>query len=254
VPTSLVIQGEVFAVRSWAEVARQLGAYIANLGDETFDVVASEMPKYFGRDATKFRPTSKLARLPNNAYIETNLSAAGIMRAVRKALACVGIDSDEWEVMRESDTNEERATTKALRLQFWTGMRDALAKAGSIPHLFSPTGNAFYTIKLGRPGIVLRLSASFVEARISSKVQVEENIADAFFTALVEEREAIEREVGCALEWDPNPKSAVRTVGISKSAQQLVVRENWPAVSDELASLATKMYGAFAARVASLPR
>jgi hypothetical protein len=254
VPTRLVIQGEVFAVRSWAEVLRQVGTYVADLGDETFDHVASEMPRYFGRDATAFRRTSKLARLSNNAYIETNLSALAIMRVVRMALACVGISEGEWEVIRESDTNEEKATSKALRLQFWTGLRDALAKAGSIPQLSNPTGSGFYTIKLGRPGAVLRLSASFGEARISTKVLVEENIADAFFTALSEEREAIEREVGCALEWDPNPKSAVRTVGISKSAQPLVVRENWPAVIDELASLATKMHSAFAARVASLPR
>ena len=255
VPTSMVIQGEVFAVRSWAEVSRQVGTYIGELGDETFDRVAADMPKYLGRDATQFRRTSKLARLSNNAYVETNLSALAIMRFARVALACVSIGADDWEVIREVDASDEKATPKSLRLQFWTELRNALASTGAFSQpLNRPSGNGFYSLKLGRAGTQLRLSASFSEARISSKVLVEEHLADAFFASVIGERQAIEREVGCTLEWDPNPKSAVRMVGVTQTVEPLTARENWPAAVRELASLAAKMHHAFAARVTSLPR
>lgn len=43
-------------------------------------------------------------------------------------------------------------------------------------------------------------------------------------------------------------------IGITKTIRPLTARENWPEAIRELVTLATKMHGAFAARVASRPR
>ena len=58
IPRDLIIRGRALSVRSWADVAKGTAGFIAGLGDETFDRVASELPKNLNRDATAFRRTS----------------------------------------------------------------------------------------------------------------------------------------------------------------------------------------------------
>ncbi len=71
---------------------------IANLGDEEFDRVATELPKFVNRNATSFRKSSRPKMLTNGAYMETNLSAAASYRFCVQATQLAGLGPDEWRV------------------------------------------------------------------------------------------------------------------------------------------------------------
>ncbi len=98
IPQVVEVRGRNFPVKAWVEVAQVTMEAIAKLGEDEFDKVVVEMPKFVNRDATLFRKSSRLKTLANGAYMETNLSAAAFHRFCVQATQLVGMGSDEWRV------------------------------------------------------------------------------------------------------------------------------------------------------------
>jgi uncharacterized protein with ParB-like and HNH nuclease domain len=98
IPQVVEVRGRNYPVKAWVEVALVTMEAIANLGDEEFDRVATELPKFVNRDATSFRKSSRLKTLTNGAYMETNLAAAAFHRFCVQATQLAGLGSDEWRV------------------------------------------------------------------------------------------------------------------------------------------------------------
>jgi Protein of unknown function (DUF1524) len=98
IPQVVEVRGHNYPVKAWVEVALVTMDAIANIGDEEFDRVATELPKFVNRDATLFRKSSRLKVLTNGAYMETNLSAAAFHRFCVQATQLAGLGSDEWRV------------------------------------------------------------------------------------------------------------------------------------------------------------
>ena len=256
VPSEIVIRGEAFAVRSWADVARAAAGYIVALGDEVFDRVAADQPKYLNRDATAFRRTSKLVRLSNGAYLETNLSAIGINRWSRRALERAGIRRDEWEVTagtRPDDDEEDdiRSERRQLRLDFWTLARPALLATGAFSSLRAPVTGIWFTTGLGRVDVQQILWVSLAKNHVGTKVELRPRSIE-LLKKLTDEREAIEKEMGATLEWDPHPEKRSRAIRLRKDFD-LSDRAVWPAAIAWLAEYGARMQRVFAPRVAVRP-
>ncbi|WP_437930175.1 DUF262 domain-containing protein [Sorangium sp. So ce291] len=98
IPQTVQVRGRNYPVRAWVEVAAVTMDAIANLGDEEFERVATELPKFVSRDATSFRKSSRLKTLSNGAYMEINLSAAAFHRFCVQATQLAGLGPDEWRV------------------------------------------------------------------------------------------------------------------------------------------------------------
>lgn len=98
VPQMVEVRGHNYPVRAWVEVAQVTMEAIANLGNEEFDRVVMELPKFVNRDASSFRKSSRLKTLTNGAYMETNLSAAAFHRFCVQATQLAGLGPDEWRV------------------------------------------------------------------------------------------------------------------------------------------------------------
>lgn len=98
IPQMVEVRERHYPVKAWVEVALVTMEAIAGLGDEEFDRVAAELPKFVNRDATSFRKSSRLKTLTNGAYLETNLSAAAFHRFCVQATQLAGLGTDDWRV------------------------------------------------------------------------------------------------------------------------------------------------------------
>lgn len=251
VPSELVIRGEVFAVRSWADVAKAVAGYIARLGDEAFDQAVHDQPKFLNRDATAFRRTSKLARLANGAYVETNLSATAIARWSRRALGVVGIAAEEWSVKAsERQTTAERGVSEldAQRLAFWTAAREVFVARKTFPSVRSPHGRMWMAFATGHAPVELTLGAGFKHGRLRAKIEIDGRVTDVY-ERLLREREAIEAELGLRFDWDPFPKKPTRTIRTSTSSIDIRESANWAAGIDWLADVGGRMHRVFVGRL-----
>jgi len=98
VPHLLRIRGQERTVQSWVDVAYYTMEAIVQIGDEEFSRVTDEMPKFANHDATAFRRTSRLKKLSNGAYVETNISASTIHRLCIQAAQLAGLNREDWSV------------------------------------------------------------------------------------------------------------------------------------------------------------
>ena len=98
VPRLVRVFGKEFRVQSWVDVAVVTMEAIAELGAEELGAVVEDLPKFANLDATAFRRSSRLKRLSNGGYVETNLSASAIHRLCQQAVLVAGFGPDDWTV------------------------------------------------------------------------------------------------------------------------------------------------------------
>ena len=60
--------------------------------------VAQELPRFVNADATAFRRSSRLKKLSNGSYLESNLSAAAIHRLCVQTAQLAGLGPTDWSV------------------------------------------------------------------------------------------------------------------------------------------------------------
>jgi len=259
VPRLLRVRGQDTAVQSWVDVALVTMEAIAKIGDDEFARVAEEMPKFANRDATAFRRTSRLKKLSNGGYVETNLSASTIHRLCLQAVQLAGVDREDWAVeyatAPDDDDGDEptevSSQVKQLQLEFWTEARVALQQSGKFPSLHTPRPRYWFDVALGRTGIHLSLTANTMDKRVGVKVVLMPDKADRALPVLLEQREAIERELDAKLAWNPYPNKRVKTITLTHSAN-ILDRTSWPAAIGWLTKTAVAFHTAFAPRVAQL--
>ncbi|NEZ54156.1 DUF262 domain-containing protein [Adonisia turfae] len=95
-PSSMMILGKVFAVRSWRDVLVNTLDAIAELDPENFEQAITEFPKSISTDKSKFHAGRKLK---SGYFVEANLSAKAIKKFCHQFLEECKIDIDEWNVM-----------------------------------------------------------------------------------------------------------------------------------------------------------
>jgi Domain of unknown function (DUF4268) len=259
VPRLVRVRGEERPVQSWVDVAFVTMEAIAKIGEDEFSRVVDEMPKFANRDATAFRRTSRLKKLSNGAYVETNISASTIHRLCVQAAQLAGLDREDWSVefatAPDEDDAEESAETashvKQLQLEFWTEVRAALQQSGKFASLQTPRPRHWFDIALGRSGVHLSLTANTMDKRLRVKIVLMPDKADRALPLLLEHRDAIERELDAKLEWNPYPQKRVKIIALSHPAN-IQDRTSWPAAIAWLTKMAGAFYATFAPRIALL--
>jgi uncharacterized protein with ParB-like and HNH nuclease domain len=103
VPRTVRVRGTEIAVQSWVDVAVATVEGIVATGREEFERVVSELSRFVNTDATAFRRSSRLRKLSNGAYLETNLSALQIYRLCLQAAQLAGLGPSEWSVDLSED-------------------------------------------------------------------------------------------------------------------------------------------------------
>jgi hypothetical protein len=256
VPTEVRVRTEKVSVQSWAEVAVAIVECIARVGEDEFDRVTEELPKFVNRDATAFRRSSRLKKLTNGAYLETNLSAQAVYRFCVQAAQLAGIGYDEWEVTYAAGTVEERTAdtpsqVKQFQQEFWVAVRAALVAAEQFSSVASPKPQSWFDLPLGRTGIWMSLSANTQDRHVGVCVAIDTAKHSRALALLEAQREAIERELGIQLAWNPYPDKQTQVIKATWSTN-LMDRDDWTGAIDWLTRTAVAFHKAFAPRVAQL--
>ena len=129
---------------------------------------------------------------------------------------------------QQSRSERDLSETKTLQLEWWTAVRDGLVAQGVVRSPQEPGPRYWYNVALGRSGMALSCTANTWDNAISVRVYLRgRNGGDAALAELLESREAIETEIGDALEWNPNPDAADKTIRLLRKAD-LSRRDRWP--------------------------
>ena len=158
------------------------------------------------------------------------------------------------EAMRQAvaSASASDSPTKALQLAFWTEFREKLIAANVVPSTHAPGPRYWYTVAVGRSGYSLSLAANvdsgFVRVRLYMQGRYK---AIEGLRQLLSQKEAIEREIGEPLMWDPNPDASDKTIGLERAAD-IRDRSTWPELMDWMVDAVARMRGAFRDRVRAL--
>ena len=259
-PKNLRVGGAEIPVQTWVDVAIATVEGILAIGVDEFDRLVAELPRFVNRDATAFRRSSRLRKLSNGAYVETNLSASHIHRLCLQAAHLAGLGPEEWSVELTGDGEDgdgdetpppAPSHIRQLQQQFWEQVRAALEKTGQFPALRPAKPQYWFNIALGRAGVWLSLTANTDDSRVDVKLSVRaENAAQAVEKLLVQ-REEIEREIGVELQWNPYPEKRTKTIKVVQPCN-LLDRSTWPAAIGWLTRMAVAFRITFGSRISGL--
>ena len=151
----------------------------------------------------------------------------------------------------KASASEELTPTRRLQLEFWTEFEKRLRDSKQVPSTQSPRPQYWYNVALGRSGIHLSCTADTYENKIGIRVYLQSSVAERALEQLLKQRDAIEREIGAALQWNPHPDKSDKIILLSRAAD-LSVRDNWEEYLAWLVECTLKMRKAFGSRVKSL--
>lgn len=146
----------------------------------------------------------------------------------------------------------QRSEIRELQLAWWTQFADLLRERGVVASPRAPRPQSWYDIPLGRTGVHLSDFANTFDKRIGVRVYMRARRGGASALAqLLEERSAIESELGDALEWDPNPDAQDKTIALRKDCD-LFDRTAWPENLEWLVGKTERFISVFRPRVQRL--
>jgi hypothetical protein len=121
----------------------------------------------------------------------------------------------------------ELSEVKQLQLEWWTAFRSALFDSRTVPSLQAPRAQYWYDVALGKTGINLSNTANTFDNKIGVRLYLRQRYGgDIALAQLQESKEEIERELGMALQWNPNPDNRDKIVASYHDAD-INKRELW---------------------------
>ncbi len=194
-----------------------------------------------------------------NDYTTDELSFFGVqveLWSIDKSLPAVRFNpvSRPAAIVKQATASKsgELSEARRLQLEWWTAFREALVASKLVVSTQTPRPQYWYDVALGRAGIYLSNTANTDVGRIGVRVYLHgKSGGDTALEQLSAEREAIEREVGCSLQWNPNPENQDKTIAIYRDVD-LTDRTCWDEHIAWMVDMNTRFRGAFAPRVKKL--
>jgi len=151
-----------------------------------------------------------------------------------------------------SSKSGELSENRKLQLEWWTAFRDALLAQKVVPSAQSPRPQYWYNVALGRTGIHLSATANTFDKRIGVRVYMMSKYGGgSALQQLLEARDAIEKEIGAPLVWDPNPEATDKVIAVYRDAD-LSRRDKWPEYLKWLVDMTVRFRKTFGPRVKAL--
>lgn len=153
----------------------------------------------------------------------------------------------------------ELTESKLLQLEFWTKFRSYTLERGSFIKTTKPLPQHWMNIALGKSGTKLSAIASLYDSEaesyesheIRAEVVLYDDYSKVYFENLINEKEAIEHELGESLIWhNPDDKRLCR-IYLRKSTK-LNEKEQWQEQSFWLLSKLEKLHDVFSKRIKAL--
>ncbi len=123
--------------------------------------------------------------------------------------------------------SEDLTETKQLQLEYWTSFREFVAKHSKVIRSQKPLPQHWTNFAIGRSYFHLSALVNTWEKKIGVVLSLTGPDAKPHFYLLHAEREAIEREVGCVLEWRKNPDKKESAIWL-RADMDPTVTAGWP--------------------------
>jgi hypothetical protein len=116
--------------------------------------------------------------------------------------------------------------TKKTQFEFWKRFRDRLIQYDEIQSLQTPGPKYWFDVALGKTGILLSNIFNTDNNEIGIRVYISNKVEEEWLPYFEKNKEAIEKEIGHELLWNPNPENIDKTIGLYKKFE-LHDKENW---------------------------
>ena len=163
-------------------------------------------------------------------------------------------------VSRPAEIVQQATATKSgklsdarqLQLDWWTMFREALVASNLVGSTQTPRPQYWYNVALGRAGIYLSNIANTYAGRIGVRIYLHgKSGGDSALDQLSADREAIEREIGQPLQWNPNPDNKDKIIAIDRDAD-LSDRNQWNKHIAWMLDMTKRFHNTFSPRVKKL--
>jgi hypothetical protein len=141
--------------------------------------------------------------------------------------------------------------TQQLQLDFWTMFRNQLLEKKVLTSAHKPRPQYWFDISMKHSSIILSNIIDTRGSRIGTRIYISNEIADSALPQLERDKEAIEREIGEKLVWNPFPEKRDKIIGLFRQVD-VFHRESWPEYCDWLIRTVVKFRAAFMPRVKAL--
>lgn len=123
--------------------------------------------------------------------------------------------------------DEAPTETKRSQFEFWEAFSAAL-EGHPVLRTQKPQPKHWMNIAIGRSGIRLGGLINSRESTVGIELYMHDETAKHFFGQLVAQKEAIEQELGHALDWQELPDKQACRILHTRAASPLATRDKWP--------------------------
>jgi len=158
------------------------------------------------------------------------------------------------QIMRQAavvKAGETLTEPKKLQLEFWTLVRDKLVADKVVTSAQTPKPQYWFDVPVGRVFFVLSNIANTHEGRIGVRLYISNKVAERALPQLLDQKEAIERDIGAALLWNPHPEKNDKIVAILREAD-LWNRNEWDGYAAWMVDMIARFRRAFMPRIKKL--
>jgi Domain of unknown function (DUF4268) len=157
------------------------------------------------------------------------------------------------QISLQTVATEEKLTEAQRRhLEFWSGMCEMLERRGSIVKPGEPAIERSMSFAIGRAGFRLYTDVDGESDCLSVGLLLSSEDAKPYFHLLEDDRQAIENEMGTALEWEPQNNDLGYTIACVLAEADLGVREQWADYYQWLCAYLEQFYEVFVDRIKRL--
>ena len=147
---------------------------------------------------------------------------------------------------------EQLSETDKSHLRFWTGLREYMADKGSSLNCPAPGPWRYIVFSIGRAGFSMETHLVPTRNKISIRLCVDTDNAEAHFWLLQEQQEAIEKAFGDTLEWNELPGNRRSRISLSKQDTDPLDENDWPQQYEWLTTQLERFNQVFRPRVTAL--
>ncbi|MCB0032472.1 MAG: DUF4268 domain-containing protein [Anaerolineales bacterium] len=142
--------------------------------------------------------------------------------------------------------------TKQMQLEYWTAFKNHLENNNSFIRSQTPKPRHWMNFSIGRSGFRLCTLVNTRDETIGVQLLITKGNIEAFYHLLLEQREAIEKEVGETMSWEELPNKKRSQVNLVKPNTDPLNEKDWPHQHQWLQTRLEALHRAFSGRVKAL--
>ena len=159
---------------------------------------------------------------------------------------------NEWTKGGGPTTVGDLTETQQAQLDFWGELREVMSSRGGVVKSVKPQAGSWLNFGVGKGGFCLSASMHSRDHWVAVSLQCSSPDAKAHFELLAQDKEAVESEIGSALDWDKKAGKKSSYITLYQRDVDPLKRSLWPGPQQWIAERLEAFHMAFSPRVKQL--